>query len=308
MERFFYLRLCTLELLQFVFDPSAPSFAGEVLDCAGLRAGEGVFVGEDALGRTGDALLDGVGVQVLDCTGLEGCRRYCEPSASEILAQMIAGRFGGVHLLGSGDYHYLTKIITDSIREPFSLLLLDHHPDMQVPLFGGVLSCGGWVRDMLETNPMLRQVTIIGINPSLKVETEGFGSRVRVFCEGAASLLDPTLQPLSDQPLQTAMHTAHCPQRQVDTECQVDAEPQLPLYVSIDKDVLCPCYARTSWDQGSLTLPQMETILRHYLKGRRLLGADICGSVSFTEGGSIQDFTLNNQTDKYLIDLLNQYL
>lgn len=232
-----------MALLQFKFDLSAPDFPG---------------------------------AEILDCSSIEGSRRYCDPSAQKLLKEKIAGRWQGIHLLGSGDYHYLTKLITDSIPESFDLLLFDHHPDMQAPLFEGMLSCGGWLRDMLLSNGNLRQVSIIGIDPALKSETSGFGERVQVFCEG---------------------------ERIIAPEASGQGLP--PLYISIDKDVFCPCFARTSWDQGSLTMPLLEQILPLFTKGRKVLGADICGSFSMADGGSAQDCSLNFQTDSYLLKLLN---
>lgn len=202
-------------------------------------------------------------------------RRYCDPAGQEALRGMIAGRRQGVHLLDCGDYHYLTKLITDSVPEPFDLLLFDHHPDMQEPAFEGVLSCGGWVRDMLLENPSLQHVTIVGINPALLVETEGFGERVRVFPEGDTVVRDGRT---------------------------------LPLYVSVDKDVFCTCAAVTNWDQGSLTLPAFTDIMSLLAGGRRVIGADICGGMSFAEGGTAGDCALNVQTDKYLAELLMSWI
>lgn len=206
---------------------------------------------------------------------MEGVRRYCDPAGQAALKKMAAGRWSGVHLLDSGDYHYLTKILAEQVPEPFDLILFDHHPDMQAPAFGGVLSCGGWLRDMLAESPMLRHVTIIGIDPTLEQETEGFGDRVRVVPEGGRVTADGR---------------------------------RLPVYLSVDKDVFCTCYAATNWDQGSLTLPEMEAILRMLAGGRRILGADICGGISFAEGGTARDCTLNNRTDSYLINLLKQWI
>ena len=51
----------------------------------------------------------------------------------------------GVHFIDSGNYHYLTKFWTDKLETPFSLIVFDHHPDMQPPLFDNILSCGSWV-------------------------------------------------------------------------------------------------------------------------------------------------------------------
>ena len=205
---------------------------------------------------------------------LPGSRRYCDPEAEKQLRELIGNEFraGAVRFLGSGDFHYYTKLICDTIPEPFDLLLFDHHPDMQKPVFEGVLSCGGWLRDLLETNLKLRHVTIIGIDPQLQGEAEGFHGRVTVFPEGS------TVTP--------------------------PAPSDLPLYISVDKDVFCSCAARTNWDQGSLDLPTFEKILGIFTAGRHILGLDICGELPLSEGGTAADAEVNNRTDRAIIHAL----
>jgi len=56
----------------------------------------------------------------------------------------------------------VTKIMTDWISEPFSLILFDHHTDMQPPMIDGMISCGDWARSVLLTNPNLQQLILIG--------------------------------------------------------------------------------------------------------------------------------------------------
>ena len=50
-----------------------------------------------------------------------------------------------------------------------------------------------------------------------------------------------------------------------------------PVYLSIDKDVLSPDFARTNWDQGQAGIAETADFIRTFLKGRTLIGADICG-------------------------------
>ena len=56
----------------------------------------------------------------------------------------------------------------------------------------------------------------------------------------------------------------------------------LPLYVSIDKDVLGTTDASTTWSQGDMTLGEMmaalEFVTRHFKEaGGKILQVDICG-------------------------------
>ena len=216
----------------------------------------------------------------IDCADIPGTDCYCDDEAVEAICRRIAAAgikdAGGIHFFDNGNYHYMSKIWTDMVQEPFSLVVFDHHPDMQESAFGGgILSCGGWVRTMLEENPMLEKVIIVGIDPSLLPETAGFGSRVVVFPEGS------TVTPVKGEN---------------------------PLYVSIDKDAFCPACARTNWGQGSMTLGQTEAVVRMFCEGREVLGADICGCLTIEEGGTVRDQAINATADSRLADILAEYL
>lgn len=52
----------------------------------------------------------------------------------------------------------------------------------------------------------------------------------------------------------------------------------LPVYVSVDLDVLDQRYIRTVWDQGDMTMEELEGILSKILSEQTTIGVDICGS------------------------------
>lgn len=111
----------------------------------------------------------------LDCRGIHGTDCYCDEEGEAALRELIAAFSPySLHFLDSGNCHYLTKLWTDRIHEPFSLVLFDHHTDMQPPMFEGLLSCGGWVKKMLDSNPFLQKVLIAGVPESeaVKVRSE----------------------------------------------------------------------------------------------------------------------------------------
>ena len=104
----------------------------------------------------------------LNCTHLQGVECYCDKESAHALKRVIANYpADGIHFIDSGNYHYLTKFWTDKIQQPFSLIVFDHHPDMQPPLFEEMISCGSWVEDTIESNPYLRKVIIIGASENL---------------------------------------------------------------------------------------------------------------------------------------------
>ena len=74
----------------------------------------------------------------IDCSDIEGCDLYCSGLAREEIKKRTE-KYGiyGIHFIDSGNYHYVTKILTDRIDSKFSLVLYDHHTDMQKPLIEG---------------------------------------------------------------------------------------------------------------------------------------------------------------------------
>ena len=76
-------------------------------------------------------------VQWLSAQDIPGTNCYCDDEAWEILQKrMEAFSFEGIHFLDSGNYHYMTRLWLEKIGEPFQLLVLDNHTDMQLPAFG----------------------------------------------------------------------------------------------------------------------------------------------------------------------------
>ena len=77
----------------------------------------------------------------------------------------------------------------------------------------------------------------------------------------------------------------------------------LPLYISIDKDVLSQAVSITDWDQGDMTLSQMLEMLTELFENHEILGVDICGdSGEYADTGAF----LNNQTNQTLFDFLSE--
>mgnify|MGYP003046681033 CR=1 FL=1 len=104
------------------------------------------------------------GLEWHDCSAIGGSRLYCSRDAEEKIKALIApAGVSGIHFIDSGDYHYISKIMTDFIKEPFTLVLIDHHTDMQDASLGGdILSCGNWAKKVLQENPYLQRLVLIG--------------------------------------------------------------------------------------------------------------------------------------------------
>lgn len=194
----------------------------------------------------------------INCTDIDESRCYCSKIAEKNIKKRIESYPPeGVHFIDSGDYHYLTKIWTDKITRPFSLILFDHHTDMQPSEVPGILTCGDWVKAMLDTNRFLRHVYIIGIPESAERNVElKYMDRV-TFCD-------------SDELHRNLAH---------DIPLEVDG----PVYVSIDKDLLDEKDAETNWDQGDVKLSEIVHALRLLMNNDRIIGVDVCGEYSAME-------------------------
>lgn len=73
----------------------------------------------------------------------------------------------------------------------------------------------------------------------------------------------------------------------------LDSLPELPVYISIDLDVLSKEFARTDWDQGDMTLDELTEAIRTLMDTHRIIGVDLCGGNTPEKGASPADLALN---------------
>ena len=76
------------------------------------------------------------------------------------------------------------------------------------------------------------------------------------------------------------------------------------VYLSIDKDVLSRDYARTNWDQGSMTLPELLDRISCIADSNEIIGIDVCGGICSSKGACAEDYGINRKTDEILRDFL----
>ena len=221
----------------------------------------------------------------IDCTPLMGTDCYCDEDSANKLRQLLAPYpVKALHFIDSGDYHYVTKFWIERIHHPFSLVVFDHHPDMQPPVWPGVLSCGDWIADVLHTNPMLRHVVCVGTSDQLiKQLPPALRSRVIFYSQ---DMID---------------HHQAWPS----IAGRVIHEP---VYISIDKDVLQRSAAPTDWDNGNMTLQKMEAVLRIIIHHEQIVGIDITGEckANLDLYEEEKEADVNNKTNSELMNLLIQ--
>ena len=186
----------------------------------------------------------------LECADISGTNAYCDEEAEqEIQKRMGARDARGVHFIDSGNYHYVSKLWLERVNKPFELIVFDNHTDMQPPMFGDILSCGSWIKRALETNENLKKVVLIGPPKSAWEEL----------------LDDSRIRFVSREEL------AAC------TGEEAVGSGTLPVYVSIDKDVLAVSEAQTNWDQGEMLLERLLEMIQAIRAGRDVIGWDVCG-------------------------------
>ena len=219
--------------------------------------------------------------QWIDCSDIEESHLYCSQSAYEEIRKRIEP-FGisGIHFIDSGNYHYVTKIMTDFLKEPFVLVCFDHHTDMQKPMVEGMTSCGDWAGQVLRENTYLQQLVLIG-PPQRDIDGIENGK------PRSQSTQTKRMQPEKVQP--ETMQTDRIETDKLLTFSEEELQngtakakvaqikEGLPFYISIDKDVLSRRFTETNWNQGDMPLPMLEHLLRFFLQKGKVCGVDICG-------------------------------
>lgn len=218
----------------------------------------------------------------IDCSDIQETDMYCSKNAYEkIWGRIEPYGIQGIHYIDSGNYHYITKIITDHITEPFGLVMYDHHTDMQIPMVPEMMSCGDWAGQTLIQNENLRQLVVVG-PPESDIEQT---------LESYSGSQSGRLLTFSAQDLHGGL-----PEDKLN-----HIRTDLPLYISIDKDVLGTEYTETNWSQGDMSIDGLERLLSVFLGGQaeekntdacrnderydggirhsRILGVDVCGEV-----------------------------
>ena len=241
----------------------------------------------------------------IDCTDIPGTDCYCDDEAVAAIRRRIVNAgikdAGGIHFFDNGNYHYMSKIWTDMVQEPFSLVVFDHHPDMQEPRFGNILSCGGWVKKGLEENKFVNNVVIIGVADHLAEEIR---KKIASHPADARNDLQHKVTFIRESELGKEIPLSSFVYQRSGLSSNI--------YLSIDKDALSPAYAATNWDQGSLDVAALKEIIAGLAASHKIIGVDICGERARDFAGdehhTVQEAdALNDRINRELVEFLQNF-
>jgi hypothetical protein len=224
-------------------------------------------------------------------------RLSCPPAAADAVAKRIADFCASsaaplLTFIGSGDYHHVSLLLLRALQareEPFTLVLIDNHPDWccQRP----ANHCGNWVSSALQL-PRVRRAMLLGQDSADLVWHRLYHAPLSAIADGTLSIRPlraarrrlPLRWPLANSG--SAVHRAWWgsdlrfePEHRADhvlAEIAQSLQGQA-VYVSIDKDCLRPADAQTDWEQGGFELESLAKGLQELALRCRLVGADVCG-------------------------------
>ncbi|MDD5692142.1 MAG: hypothetical protein PHP10_03075 [Candidatus Omnitrophica bacterium] len=234
--------------------------------------------------------------EIIDLTEFASSARLYMSGA---LRKRIAGRISSSGknsptFLGSGDFHHISEILTGSIDQPFCLVVFDAHPDWDIlpPRFG----CGSWVSRAVE-NRKIPKILLIGALSgdlsSVALETGNLGAlrenRLEIYpyshkCSRVFFRRIPRNNSvIVRRGLFSDKVTWHRLENEELGEFTLKLIRRLPankVYISIDKDCLKKEFALTNWEEGSLRLNQLLTMLKVMRDNLDIIGLDVTGDYS----------------------------
>ncbi|MDD6207837.1 MAG: arginase family protein [Clostridiales bacterium] len=223
---------------------------------------------------------------VVDLSDIEGTNGYCSEEAQASIGQRISEHREGIHFLGNGNYHYVSLFFLRRITKPYTLVVIDHHTDMQPSLFSELLSCGSWIYQACKELPQLEQVLLFGVDEALVDELGEYDrERVHFFTKQMIASNEDEVLRKAGQLLEGQ-----------------------PVYLSIDKDALSETVVKTNWDQGDMSEETLYRILE--VTGEQMascLGIDVCGEHAQPEQLSEKEQNYNLEWNEKLLEKLRAF-
>jgi hypothetical protein len=207
-----------------------------------------------------------------------GCRLATLRALGEELAPVLSAR-PAVVFTGSGDYHHVSYLLIERLRmlrSPVQVVVFDNHPDNMRYPFG--IHCGSWVSHVSRL-PFVACVHVVGITSA---DVDGahlwenhlaplHSGRVRYWCVGRNLRAMRALGITQSRSFETTSELLD----RFALESRVWTDP---VYLSIDKDVLTRDVVQTNWDQGVMTLQELEIAID--MIKPLVISSDVTGDIS----------------------------
>jgi len=194
-----------------------------------------------------------------------------------------------VTMIGSGDFHHLSVLLMERVREPLTVVHFDNHPDWV--RWAPRWHCGSWVNAALGLDHVAKIITLGPCSDDL-VRPQLKGGNLGALASGRLVLLPWQHAPsrvwgrFADGPGHRLEH-GHLTWRNLADASSADniafilAQIDTPtIWLTIDKDVLPESEALTNWDQGQMPLRALLDLIAGIGARKRIAGADICGEFS----------------------------
>ena len=172
-----------------------------------------------------------------------------------------------LHFLGSGDFHHLTLMLLEQEAAPFLLVVFDNHSDCSS--IGPRYHCGNWLYHASNL-PQCSMVLHLGATERQGVLGRYLGIRPLIKKKKLMQLPGRALTAPDFVDTFIDALSFHNPDR-------------VPVYVSVDKDVLNLEESPGDWDNGVMSMIHLSTMLEYLIRVYPVLGADITGE----QGGAL---------------------
>jgi hypothetical protein len=244
------------------------------------------------------------------------CRQHdLEAFATRLSRQMPRRRQDArLCFMGSGDFHHVTSLLLeDALRneeQPATVIHFDNHPDWV--RFAGGVHCGSWVNRAAQ-HAQVDKVITVGVCSNDLCRPEWKGANLSLLSSSALELY-----PYDHAPSRVKKDygSGSC-YRQADgfiewSTIASSGEQNFigyllsriltdNVYLTIDKDVFARDDAVTNWDQGSMRLPYLLSMIAAIGHLHHIIGADVTGDYSRPiYGGST--WTVISKRAEILID------
>lgn len=194
-------------------------------------------------------------IDTIDISDLKGIYTMCDEKNLEIIQSRLNKLENKkVFLLGNGNFHYLTFPIFENFSKKASLIVFDHHHDGGILPYEGLVSCGSWIKNLVEQDSNVDKVYIIGASKKL-LDNVFEDEKIILLCEE-----DFTREKFAK------------------LVSEIEANN---IYVSIDRDILSKEVLETNWDQGIFSLEDLLYCISYIREEKNIFAMDICGDKSW---------------------------